>query len=262
MVNRFAIKQQSKVIGVSSISLMFSFLLTACNQNEGIVIPDAIVPTQNADAQPGDQYGSNGKDETTLPASGEADKEPETVSNETGTPVVTQPTTPVVETDPAPVIPDPAPVVVPPKTTQTIADGRYYIKGTGSGRCLDIPNSNTGTGIQIQIWDCNQSGAQLWSVEHTSDDFYKITNYYGKAIEVRSGSVVASSAIQTSDYSSKTYQQFKFTKKADGVYVLTIRASEFAVDVSGAAVANGTKIQVWQQTNIESQKFQLIPAAQ
>ncbi|RYZ52722.1 MAG: hypothetical protein EOP07_19110 [Proteobacteria bacterium] len=260
MANRLASRAKNKMIVSAStfLSLSLAVFLTACNQNESIVIPDAVPPTQDADAQAGDQYGSGGNVETTLPT----DKEPETVSNETEIPVVTQPTSPVVVTDPAPEIPDPTPVVIPPKTTQTIANGRYYIKGNGSGRCLDIPNSNSGIGIQIQIWDCNQTGAQLWSIEHTSDDYYKIANYYGKALEVRSGSIVASAAIQTSDYSSKTYQQFKFTKKADGIYVITIRGSEFAVDVSGAAVANGTKIQVWQQTNIESQNFQLIPAAQ
>ncbi|GAB3883595.1 hypothetical protein GCM10029964_043230 [Kibdelosporangium lantanae] len=33
-----------------------------------------------------------------------------------------------------------------------------------SGKCLDIPNSNTANGTQLQIYDCNTTGAQRWSV--------------------------------------------------------------------------------------------------
>ncbi|MBC7533773.1 MAG: RICIN domain-containing protein [Oligoflexus sp.] len=67
--------------------------------------------------------------------------------------------------------------------------GRYYLKGVGSGRCLDIPSSNPNAGIQDQIWECNDSGAQRWTISYTSDDYYKITNYYGKSLEVRDGSM-------------------------------------------------------------------------
>jgi Ricin-type beta-trefoil lectin domain-like len=31
-----------------------------------------------------------------------------------------------------------------------------------SGKCLDVPNSNTANGIQLQIYDCNSTGAQIW----------------------------------------------------------------------------------------------------
>lgn len=33
-----------------------------------------------------------------------------------------------------------------------------------SGRCIDDPSSSTTDGTQLQLWDCNATGAQQWSV--------------------------------------------------------------------------------------------------
>jgi hypothetical protein len=33
-----------------------------------------------------------------------------------------------------------------------------------SGRCLDVPNSVTTNGTQLQLWDCNGTGAQNWQL--------------------------------------------------------------------------------------------------
>ena len=37
------------------------------------------------------------------------------------------------------------------------------LRGVGSNRCLDDPNSSTTNGIQLQIWDCNGGGNQQWT---------------------------------------------------------------------------------------------------
>jgi lysophospholipase L1-like esterase len=36
--------------------------------------------------------------------------------------------------------------------------------GTASGRCLDVPGSNTANGTQPVIWDCNGAANQRWTV--------------------------------------------------------------------------------------------------
>ena len=33
-----------------------------------------------------------------------------------------------------------------------------------SGRCLDDPNSTTSNGTQLQIYDCNTTNAQTWTL--------------------------------------------------------------------------------------------------
>jgi hypothetical protein len=33
-----------------------------------------------------------------------------------------------------------------------------------SGKCLDVPNSNSADSTQLQIYTCNNTGAQKWTV--------------------------------------------------------------------------------------------------
>ena len=37
------------------------------------------------------------------------------------------------------------------------------IVGGQSGRCLDVPNSSTTNGTQVQLWDCSGQANQLWT---------------------------------------------------------------------------------------------------
>ncbi len=46
-----------------------------------------------------------------------------------------------------------------------IANGSYFvIKGVGSSRCLDVYHSSTANGVQMEIFDCNNTGAQNWTL--------------------------------------------------------------------------------------------------
>ena len=46
-----------------------------------------------------------------------------------------------------------------------VANGNYFvIKGAGSGRCLDVYHSSTDNGVQMEIFDCNNTGAQNWTL--------------------------------------------------------------------------------------------------
>jgi endoglucanase len=42
----------------------------------------------------------------------------------------------------------------------SLGNGYYKVVGVGSGRCLDVPGASTANGVQLQIYDCNGSGAQ------------------------------------------------------------------------------------------------------
>ncbi|GAA3119278.1 hypothetical protein GCM10010466_07680 [Planomonospora alba] len=48
--------------------------------------------------------------------------------------------------------------------TSTPAPGGGQIKGVASGRCLDVPNSNTADGTQLQLWDCHGGTNQRWTL--------------------------------------------------------------------------------------------------
>lgn len=43
-----------------------------------------------------------------------------------------------------------------------LGNGSYKFVGRGSGRCLDVPAASTANGVQLQLFDCNGTGAQAW----------------------------------------------------------------------------------------------------
>ena len=46
-----------------------------------------------------------------------------------------------------------------------VANGSFFvIKSVASGRCLDVSQSSTNNGVQMQIFDCNNTGAQNWTL--------------------------------------------------------------------------------------------------
>lgn len=238
--------------------LGLSMLVTLSCQQNSAVAPHALAQ-QNASIQAeavADRYQGvrSQAEENAIPAVTTVASIPAPV------PTAETPTAPAPDPTPEP-NPTPAPMPTPtlPRPDQTVADGRYFIKGVGSGRCLDSPEGNPNVGIALQLWDCKQGDTQIWTIAYTSDDYYRITNDYGKSLEVRDGSIVSANAIQTADYSEKSYQQFKFSRKDTGSYAITVRGSSFAIDVAGAATANGSQIQIWQATYTESQKWELIP---
>ncbi len=164
---------------------------------------------------------------------------------------------PVPPPGPAPV-PPPGPVPVPaPAFLQTLPNGKYLLRGSISGRCLDIPGNSTNLGLQVQIFACNNNPAQLWTLTHIADDFYKITNENGNSLEVRGGTVLAGSAVQTSVFSSKTFQLFKFNKVGEN-FVLTVKDSVLAFDTVAQSLIDRAKIVIAQRTDSDGEKWVLI----
>jgi hypothetical protein len=51
-------------------------------------------------------------------------------------------------------------------------------KGLQSGKCLDIPNSNTANNVRVVIWNCHPTipANQLWTFEPTDNGWYNIEN--------------------------------------------------------------------------------------
>ncbi len=43
--------------------------------------------------------------------------------------------------------------------------GAFFFKNVASGRCLDEPGSNTASGVQLDIWDCNSGSNQKWNIQ-------------------------------------------------------------------------------------------------
>ncbi|NUT21062.1 MAG: alpha-L-arabinofuranosidase, partial [Hamadaea sp.] len=111
------------------------------------------------------------------------------------------------------------------------------IVGGQSGRCLDVPNSSSTNGTQVQLWDCSGNANQSWTLTSSQQ-----LNVYGnKCLDASGRGTTNGTAVIIWDCNGQTNQQWNLN--ANGT--ITGVQSGLCVDANGAATANGTKIILW-----------------
>ncbi|PZG02396.1 ThuA domain-containing protein [Micromonospora deserti] len=125
--------------------------------------------------------------------------------------------------------------------------GAGPIVGLG-GKCLDVRNAGTGDGTQIQIYTCNGSAAQTWSVTPNST-----VRALGKCLDVSAGGSADGTKIQLWTCNGTGAQNW--SAQADG----TVRnpQSGKCLDVSGNNSADGTAVHLWTCHSGANQKWTL-----
>ncbi|WP_432921437.1 extracellular catalytic domain type 1 short-chain-length polyhydroxyalkanoate depolymerase [Microbispora sp. CA-135349] len=141
---------------------------------------------------------------------------------------------------PSPGSPSPSPTVTP-----TPGGGSGPIKGTASGRCLDVPGASTADGTQVQLWDCNGQSNQTW----TSTSAQELRVYGNKCLDAAgtgNGAVIQI-------YSCWGGDNQKWRVNSDG----SIQGvqSGLCLDAVGAGTGNGTKIQLYSCHGGTNQKW-------
>jgi len=124
----------------------------------------------------------------------------------------------------------------PPGTSSTLVSA-------ASGRCLDVPNSNSANGTQPVIWDCNGQNNQRWTVNGQT------IQALGKCLDAPP-SATAGSKVQIWDCNGGTNQQWTFNSSG----TISGVASGLCLDVNGAA-ANGTTVILWNCTGSANQRW-------
>jgi alpha-galactosidase len=119
------------------------------------------------------------------------------------------------------------------------------IRGTGSGRCLDDPNSSTTNGTALVIWDCNGGTNQQWTV--TGNQLQVL----GKCLDAYNNQTSPGTKVEIWDCNGQTNQQWNLN--ADGT--ITGVQSGLCLDVSGNGTANNTAVQLWTCTGASNQKW-------
>jgi lysophospholipase L1-like esterase len=116
--------------------------------------------------------------------------------------------------------------------------------GAGSGRCLELPQSNAANGTQPVIRDCNGGANQRWTISGQT------VQALGKCLDAPTNAT-AGVKVQIWDCSGAANQRWNFN--ADG----TISNAQFGlcVDVSGNATANGSPVILWTCTAAANQRW-------
>lgn len=115
---------------------------------------------------------------------------------------------------------------------------------TSSGRCLDVPNSNTANNTQPVIWDCNGAANQRWTASGQT------LQSLGRCLDAPVGAAPGAK-VTIWDCSGGANQQWTF--QANG----TVRANQsgLCLDVYNNQTANNTPIVLWTCTGAANQQW-------
>ncbi|MET8199625.1 ThuA domain-containing protein [Micromonospora taraxaci] len=121
------------------------------------------------------------------------------------------------------------------------------IKGL-AGKCLDVRNGGTADGTQIQIYTCNGSAAQTWTVTPNST-----IKALGKCLDVNGSGTANGTKIQLWTCNGSGAQNW--AAQSDGT--LRNPSSGKCLDVSGNNSADSTVVHLWTCLNAANQKWTL-----
>nr|WP_243870294.1 lectin [Streptomyces liangshanensis] len=128
--------------------------------------------------------------------------------------------------------------------TGTPGTGRA-IRGLG-GKCVDVAAASSANGTPVQLYDCNGSAAQQWTVG--SDGTIRAL---GKCLDVKDGSVADGAQLQIWDCTGANNQKWATPAALD---VVNIQANK-CLDVPAANSANGTRLQIYTCNGSAAQKW-------
>jgi glucosylceramidase len=123
------------------------------------------------------------------------------------------------------------------------------ITGLG-GKCVDVAGASSANGTAVQLYDCNGSNAQQWTVG--TDGTLKAL---GKCLDVTGQSTADGAQLQLWDCGGTANQKWAATAARD----IVGSGSNKCVDATGNSSANGTRLQIWTCTGATNQKWN-VPA--
>jgi endo-1,4-beta-xylanase len=138
------------------------------------------------------------------------------------------------------------PVTNPP-TTSSGGGSAGPLHGVGSGRCIDVPNSSTTNGTQLQLWDCSGNTNQRWT--YTSSK--QLMVYGNKCLDANGQGTADGTAVIIWDCNGQSNQQWNVNSNG----TITGVQSGKCVDANGAGTANGTKIIIWTCNGQSNQQW-------
>ncbi|SNY04560.1 chitosanase [Paractinoplanes atraurantiacus] len=119
------------------------------------------------------------------------------------------------------------------------------ITGIG-GKCVDVANASSANGAAVQLYDCNGTGAQNWTVGNSDGTVRAL----GKCLDVTSASTTNGAKIQLWDCNASGAQKWSVSGGA-----LVNSGSGKCLDATGQSSANGTRLQIWTCTGTANQTW-------
>ncbi|MFI7049366.1 carbohydrate-binding protein [Streptosporangium sandarakinum] len=130
--------------------------------------------------------------------------------------------------------------------TLATGGGTGPVKGL-AGKCLDVAGANPADGTKVQLYTCNNTTAQNWTVSGQQ------LKALGKCLDVAGGATTDGTKIQL--YTCNNTAAQNWTPQPDGT--LKNPQSGKCLDVTGANPADATPVTLWTCTGAPNQKWTL-----
>lgn len=118
-----------------------------------------------------------------------------------------------------------------------------------ASKCLDVAGGSTTNGTAVQLYDCNGSTAQQWTVGTDGT-----VRSLGKCLDVTSASTADGAKVQLYDCNGTAAQQWSYDSSTGDV---VNTAANKCLDVTGNSSTNGARAQIWTCTGAANQKWHL-----
>ena len=131
--------------------------------------------------------------------------------------------------------------------TNAMAATAGPITGLG-GKCVDVAGANSANGTAVQLYDCNGTNAQNWTVGNPDNSIQAL----GKCMDVTAASTANGAKIQLYDCNGTNAQKWT---ASNGQLVNT--GSGKCLDATNQSSANGNQLQIWSCTGGANQQWTL-----
>ncbi|MFR9800416.1 ricin-type beta-trefoil lectin domain protein [Streptomyces sp. MS06] len=118
-----------------------------------------------------------------------------------------------------------------------------------AGKCLDVAGGSTADGTPVQLYDCNGTAAQQWTVRPDGS-----IRALGKCLDVSGGSTADGAKVQLYTCNGTGAQQWSYDAGTGDVVNLP---ADRCLDVTDRSSANGARAQIWSCTGADNQKWRL-----
>ncbi|MGW5281013.1 ricin-type beta-trefoil lectin domain protein [Streptomyces collinus] len=129
-------------------------------------------------------------------------------------------------------------------TTSDSATG-VPIRGL-AGKCADVAGADPANGTPVQLYDCNGTAAQAWTVGADGT-----VRALGKCLDVTGNGTADGSTVQLWDCTGGPNQKWAVSAAHD---IVNPQANK-CLDVTGNDPANGTRLQIWSCSGGANQKW-------
>ncbi|MFI1093280.1 ricin-type beta-trefoil lectin domain protein [Streptomyces sp. NPDC020917] len=121
------------------------------------------------------------------------------------------------------------------------------ITGYG-GKCVDVAGASSANGTAVQLYDCNGTGAQQWTVG--SDGTLKAL---GKCMDITAAGTADGTQVQLYDCNGTGAQVWQHQSNGE----LVNPTSGKCLDATGPSSANGTRLQIWTCFDSANQQWSI-----